>query len=118
MGLRQIKRIIIFVVLGLGFILNFSPPELEKDRWLFTAYCSACHGLDGRQGRANESLYFKAPTLNKLDQKIANNKDKIRKIIFEGNEKKGMPSFAKILNSEEIEKLAVYVQIISRGRRE
>jgi mono/diheme cytochrome c family protein len=87
-------------------VANPADPAYDKvvhGKAIFTSYCAACHGQDGKLGLAGA----KNLTISTLTD------EKIVSIISNG--KNAMSSYKKVLNAEEIAAVAAYVKVF-RGR--
>jgi mono/diheme cytochrome c family protein len=70
---------------------------------IFTSYCAACHGQDGKLGLAGAK---NLTTSTLTDEEVVN-------IITNG--KNAMSPYKKVLNAEEIDAVAAYVKVF-RGK--
>ena len=92
------KILIIGLAAMLFFLSSFTRRQAPEGKAIFDKQCARCHGKQGTKGA------FGAKNL----QKSVMNDDAIGQLIVSG--KKAMPSYKKILNSNEIKLVTDYVK--------
>lgn len=92
--------------------LPATPENLQAGRQLYEKQCAFCHGTDGR-GQNPNGLQFYPPVPSLIDPKLELHDGQIHFIVSQGIRYTAMPSFAKVLNSEEIWQVILWVRQLS-----
>ena len=99
-----------------GNIQNPFPPaeeNLQAGRELYEQQCAFCHGLDGKgQGQTGVQFYPPVPPLADVEGEMTD--AQIHFVITKGIRYTAMPSFAKVFTSDEIWKIVLWAQHLSR----
>ncbi len=81
-----------------------SPEQVHEGELLYGAHCAACHGINAVAGPLPDLRYAGKQTLEGIDS-----------IVLAGSRASmGMPSFAKILDADQVRAIRAY--IVSRAR--
>src|SRR5262249_39557211 len=94
--------------------------QIGQGRKLFLNYCASCHGIDASgSGPVAPSLKKQPPDLRKLQSKVMNSSEQIRKAIsgdvsLTVHGKREMPVWGLILSKPDITNLVKYIESIQR----
>jgi mono/diheme cytochrome c family protein len=104
---------------GLAWLLDTPqpPPGADRAQRLYYAFCSSCHGVDGR-GSWRAALFLVRPR-DLTDPATGQLSDQyLFDLIKHGGApigRPGMPAFGAMLTDEDIELLVRYVRRLSKG---
>lgn len=83
--------------------------NLAEGREIYEQQCAFCHGLDGR-GAGQHGVQFYPPVPSLLPPQNQLSDSQMHYVIQRGIRYTGMPSFANILDSDEIWKVVLWVR--------
>jgi len=89
----------------------------DRGRAVYAAYCSLCHGTDGK----GEGIMTRVLTIHPADHTSAQKMDALSnedlaRVIADGDLPKFMPSWRNVLNQDEIDSLVGYIRLLSHLR--
>ena len=100
-----------------GDIRNPFPPteeNLQAGREFYEQQCAFCHGLDGHgQGETGIQFYPPVPSLVEAEGEMT--EAQIHFVITKGIRYTAMPSLGKVFTSDEIWKIILWTQHLSRN---
>jgi cytochrome c553 len=104
------KKLIVLIVLGLGFVVSQSLAADAKENW--KSHCAKCHGEDGKgQTKMGKKAGCKDYTDAKVQADMTD--DKAMKAIKDGmkeGDKEVMKSYADVLSADEIKALIAHIR--------
>ena len=85
--------------------------NIQAGKEAFSAYCAACHGLDGQKTGVPFADRMSPPVPSLASQHVQEYKDgQLKKIIDDGLAPSGMPASKGILNDDEIWSIVLYIR--------
>ncbi len=90
----------------------------ESGRALYQIHCQTCHGKKGDGLGTFSGLNEKTPRVDFTAPGFVRTRQELRTVIMEGGAKTGkdplMPAWKTLLNDQEIDQLAFFIQTVNR----